>query len=265
MSTTDSTARALRRFARVSSDAQKELDACCAALDYSQIDLDFADVVLGFLARQYQLWSVVVVSPSAWTVPASPLLLRALVDATITLAWIKANPDSASKYKVYSAGRLKLLAEHWRRIGSEQAQSWCAAYADHMEELASSELWSGVLPVELSSWNGKDIRTMAEEADLKDAYDITYSPLSADAHAEWMVLRTKYLRPCQEPAHRSHWLPAFERPVMDTEIPASATACFHICVRIGLGALGLSYSAAFWQRIERRVASAANLLRQPQG
>jgi hypothetical protein len=256
---------AQRRFARVTSDAGKELSVCCAALDYSQVDLDFADVVLGFLARQYQLWSVVVVSPSAWTTPASPLLLRALVDATITLAWIEANPDSARRFKVYSAGRLKLLAEHWRRIGSEQAQSWCATYADQMEDLASTELWSGVLPVELSNWNGKDIRTMAEEVDLKDAYDITYSPLSADAHSEWMVLRTKYLRPCQEPAHRSHWLPVFERPVMDTGVPTSATACFHTCVRIGLGALGLAYVATFWKRIERRVASATALLRKAHG
>jgi hypothetical protein len=257
--------RAQRRFARVTGDVQKELTACCAALDYSSVDLDFADVALGLLARQYQLWAVAVVSPGAWTTSASPLLLRALVDGTITLAWIGANPDSAKSFKLYSAGRLKLLAEHWRRIGSEQAQSWCAAYADQIEDLASSELWSGVLQVELSNWNGKDIRTMAAEVDLKDAYDITYSPLSADAHAEWMVLRTKYLRPCQEPAHRSHWLPAFERPVMDTEIPVSATACFRICVQIGLDALGLPFAASFWKGIEKRVASATRLIREAQG
>jgi hypothetical protein len=113
-----------------------------------------------------------------------------------------------------------------------------------------------LLPVELSNWNGKDIRTMAIEVEMKDIYDVTYSPLSADAHAEWMTLRSKYLRPCEESAHLLHWLPIFRRAAMDLSIPHSATTCLQQSVKTALNALNLPYREVFWRRIETRVTTA---------
>lgn len=240
-------------------DAAAELRRACTAVDYSDLDLDFADVILGFLARQYQLWTVLTFSPSAWTSAAYPLLLRGLADATITMAWIIKNPTSAQKFKIYSAGRLKLLAGHWRARAPEEAESLQSTYVQELEELASSEQWVHILPVELSNWNSKDIRTMAQEADLKDLYDLGYSPLSADAHAEWMVLRTKYLRKCDEPLHKSHWLPVFKRPYLDTRMAIVATVAFRESIELGLKALNLEYNSEFWERLEKTVSAASAL------
>src|SRR5258708_1301599 len=62
--------------------------------------IDFFDVMLGLLARQYQLWAAVIMGPSSWTHVTAPLLMRGLVDAHITLSWIGINPESAKKYKI---------------------------------------------------------------------------------------------------------------------------------------------------------------------
>lgn len=154
-------------------------------VEFEKLDsLDFADVLLGLLARAYQLWVVALLSPAASTTPVAPLILRALADSIITTAWIAANPESASQYKLYSAGRLKLLSEHWRARSTESTKEFVKEYADQLTEMAATERWTAVLAVDLGNWNGKDIRTMATDVGLKDLYDLSYSPMSADAHGE---------------------------------------------------------------------------------
>lgn len=221
------------------------LKHACDNVDYSQLpSLDFADVLQGLLARVYQLWTVGVLSPSSATTPVYPLIARALVDSVITVAWIVENPDSAPQYKIYSAGRLKLLAEHWRtRDFGEQTQTM-KDYADQLTDVASTERWHAVLPVDVGDWNGRGVRTMAIEVGLKDLYDLWYSSLSADAHAEWMSIRGKYTRLCGEELHPQHWIPLFEQPgltpsvtVLFTEFLLQAVQHAEVGLKIQVGGL----------------------------
>jgi hypothetical protein len=182
-----------------------------------------------------------------------------MVDATITMAWIQQNPGFAERYKTYSAGRLKLLAAHWLALDNPEADSWRREYAVHLEELASTEQSVAILPVELSNWNGKDIRRMADEVGLKELYDLAYSPLSAAAHAEWMVLRTNFMMPCEEPLHPRHWLPIFQRPSLHSKVPIAATGHFLQCVRVGLDSLSLEYDEKVWTTVGSAVEKAAEL------
>jgi hypothetical protein len=224
-----------------------ELGRWCSTVNVADYDLDLLDVLFGFLGRQYQVWTAIVLGPSCWTVATASLLLRGLVDAHITLSWIIRNPDRAKRYKVYSAGRHKLLAEHERQYHGVDGKS---ERADALDELANSELWVGILPVELANWSGKDIRTMAMESDLKEMYDLAYSPLSSDAHAEWMTLRQRYLRPCAEVGHKSHWVPRFERPMLRSDVAPSATNIFLGSVLAITDALQGDMDNDFWQRVQ---------------
>lgn len=241
-------------------DAAAELGRVSALVDHAEVDIDFADVMLGLLARQYQLWAVLVVGPSAYTYAAYPILLRGLVDAAITISWIGKNPASAKKFKLYSAGRLKLLAEHWRALENTEPDEFQAQYAEQLEDLASSELWASLLPVELSNWNGKNIRTMAEETELKDLYHLVYSPLSAEVHAEWMVLRTRYLRPCQEQTHKSHWLPVFSLPSTDSRVPEMVTGYFILSVQTALESLDQEFDTECWETIHETIEEGVKVL-----
>jgi len=42
---------------RAVDEAAAELARLCSRIDFREIDLDLADVMLGLLARQYQLWA----------------------------------------------------------------------------------------------------------------------------------------------------------------------------------------------------------------
>jgi hypothetical protein len=235
----------------------EELERTCARIEFEKLEsLDFADVILGLLARAYQLWIVAVLSPAASTTPVAPLILRALADSVITTAWIGANPASAGQYKLYSAGRLKLLSEQWRSRQTPETKAFVEAYAEELTDMVNSERWSAIVDVELGNWNGKDVRTMALETGLKDLYDLAYSPMSADAHGEWMVLRKNFLRPCLEVLHPTHWLPKFERPHRITNFPPAATDHFAIGVTIALDALQLDYQPEFWDWIRNEMRAA---------
>src|SRR5262249_11324526 len=66
--------------------------------------------------------------------------------------------------------------------------------------------------VNLGSFADVNPRQMAEEADLKRAYDLTYAPLSSANHGEWPTVRENDTVVCQEPLHGSHRLGAFATP-----------------------------------------------------
>jgi hypothetical protein len=101
---------------------------------------------------------------------------------------------------------------------------------------------------------------MAIEADLKELYDAAYSPLSAEAHAEWMVLRRSFLKRCEEPSHKSHWLPVFHRPPLQTGVTHVATGYFVMMLEEGAKALGLEHDEEFWAQVLTTVAKASEAI-----
>src|SRR3989304_6565244 len=59
------------------------------------------------LARQFASW------PASWNAHIAPLILRAMVDVYISLAWILRDPIARSrKYILYGLGQEKLTLEH---------------------------------------------------------------------------------------------------------------------------------------------------------
>jgi len=237
----------------------KALQEACVDVDYPSLpSLDFADVTQGILARQFQLWSVGVLSPAATTVPVYPLVARSLVDGVITLAWLSKNPGSAEQFKIYSAGRLKLLAEHWKvRDFGDQTEAM-HEYAGQLTEVASSERWSAVLAVDVGDWNGKNIRQTAIDAGLKDLYDLWYSPLSADTHSEWMSLREHYVRPCNEELHPPHWVPIFDRPSRSVNSTALFTQFMFLSIEYAEKCLSVQIEGI--EGVGELVARAAELM-----
>lgn len=103
---------------------------------------------------------------------------------------------------------------------------------------------------------------MAQEVGLRDLYNLTYSPLSAEAHAEWMTLRTKYLRSCEEILHDRHFLPVFEIPHRRTDVADGATGLLAMSAEAGLVALGLTYAGDTWDSARAKVAEATSFASQ---
>src|SRR5258708_3307691 len=85
------------------------------------VELEKYEVVGALLARQVTLAIQLAAAPPIWNAHVAPLLLRALVDGYITLAWILRDPlPRAQQFILYGLGQNKLFMEHLRVWGKER-------------------------------------------------------------------------------------------------------------------------------------------------
>jgi hypothetical protein len=208
----DELAEILERYIR---NARAELDARWAEwpLDLSRTHIH--EVVGGLLARQVSLAVNVAAAPPVWNPHAGPVLLRAMTDVVITLAWILEKPDERSKqYIEYGLGQVKLdierrkadftvddLSEAERKI-IEVSEAWL-----------QQQRWPFLTEVNLGSWSDVSTRQMAQETGLIDFYNYTYQLFSGAAHSMWQHVGRFNVQPCHSPLHRYHRVP------VDPDIP----------------------------------------------
>ena len=183
------------------------------------IDLDkneVHEVVGALLARQVTLARQIAESPSIWNGHTAPIILRAMADAYITLAWILKEPlERSRKFILYGIGQAKLQLEHRKTqiVGREPTP-------EEKRLIEASETWINtqrftfLTEVNVGSWSGIATRQMAEEADCVEFYNYVYNPFSACAHSMWHHLARYNLRQCANPLHRYHQAPEdYELPI----------------------------------------------------
>ena len=167
------------------------------------------EVIGSLMARQVTLANNFARSPGIWNGHVAPMILRAMADVYISLAWILKNPpDRARKFIRYGLGQAKLEVEH-RKV---QAESDKKDPADDpvitaLEEWIASQRYPFLTEVDLGSWSGLSTRSMAEEAECLDFYNYVYTPFSASVHSTWQHVGSFNLTPCISPLHKGHKLP----------------------------------------------------------
>ena len=168
------------------------------------------EAVGALLARQVTLASQLASSPAIWNGHIAPLILRAMADAYITLAWLLKEPaERSQKFINYGLGQEKLHLEHRRaQMEAREPQEGEREYCDAVEAWINSQRATFVTDVNLGSWSGLNTRTMAEEAGCLDFYNYVYSPFSGCVHSMWQHVARYNLRDCGNPLHRYHWVPA---------------------------------------------------------
>lgn len=161
------------------------------------------EVVGSLLARIVTLATQLANAPQMWNGHIAPVLLRTIVDAHITLAWILVDPtDRSRKFILYGLGQEKLCLEHLRNQMQlndpllENADAWLA-----------SQRYPFLTEVNLGSWSGIDTRRMAEQADCLDLHRHAYIPFSAAVHSMWNHVGKYNLSICENPLHRYHGIP----------------------------------------------------------
>lgn len=146
---------------------------------------------------------------------AGRLLLRALVESQITFAYLRSQRDDAlwDKFRVFGVGQTKLAALKANEMDT------VPAYLDarELELMVNEDKFEEFVPVELGHWCSIDLRKMAENAQVKDAYDMYYGWTSVFAHGTWAGMRITSLNICGNPLHRFHKIPsASPRPMAST-------------------------------------------------
>lgn len=88
--------------------------------DFAQIHVH--EVIGGMLAREATLTKDVARAPALWTGHSAPILLRAMADVYINIAWLLLDPvERCRKFILFGLGQAKLELEHRRaQIGARE-------------------------------------------------------------------------------------------------------------------------------------------------
>lgn len=191
-------------FTRIAQSATK-----MAKLDLYDVDRD--EVLFGLLGRQYRLFKVLAENISLWTADVGTMFHRIMVDTLITLKWLiqQTNSSLFSQFKHFSLGKQKLLQLHVQDL-VEQGREDLRHFEEEVTEEINEEIWEALLSIDLGgTFAGLDMRKMAHEVDLREMYNLVYSPASSELHGEWTSLKKFNLVRCSNPLHRFHRLPHF--------------------------------------------------------
>lgn len=178
--------------------------------DFAQIHVH--EVIGGMLAREATLAKDVAGAPTLWTGHSAPILLRAMADAYINIAWLLLDPvERCRTFILFGLGQAKLELEHRRaQIGTREPTPQEAAMLEASERWIDGQRIGWLLDVDLGNWSSLSVRQMAEEADCIDFYNYVYTPFSACAHSMWHHTARYNLKKCGNPLHRHHRRPISE-------------------------------------------------------
>ena len=177
------------------------------ALDISENEIH--EVVGALLARQVTLARQMAECPSIWNGHIAPIILRAMADVYISLAWVLKDPLGRSrKFISYGLGQDKLQLEHRKaQIEERDPTPQEKMLIEATETWINSQRFTFLTEVNIGSWSGISTRQMAEEADCLDFYNYVYTPFSACAHSMWHHIARYNLKQCLNPLHQYHHVP----------------------------------------------------------
>lgn len=216
-------------------DARQSIDLEAVILDFMRdADCEFAErlaawppdfayvqvheVIGGLLARQVTLAKEIAGAPSLWNGHGAPVLLRAMADVHINIAWLILDPPPRClKYIAFGLGQAKLELEHRRaEIGTRTPTPEEAAMLNAREAWINLQRATFLQDVDLGKWSGLSVRQMADEAGCLDFYHYVYTPFSGAAHSMWHHVALYNLRTCGNPLHRYHRVP--ESPMFEPDL-----------------------------------------------
>ena len=143
----------------------------------------------------------------------APLVLRPMVEALITVAWILRDPEQRSKdFMLYGLGQEKLLLEHEKaRLSEEGIDPREDQGIQEWERWFNAQRYIDLTEVNLGEWAGMNLRDMATETSLLDLHRFDYARWSGATHNMWHHLVRSNLAHCQNPIHGFHRLPVVSR------------------------------------------------------
>lgn len=175
---------------------------------YSTRNREQHEVIGGLLSREVTLATQLANAPSIWNAHVAPVILQAMTNVYIMLAWILEDPkERARKFIACGIEREKLainyLKTYLRSLGKDPRKD---------EMLKKRELWlnSQRYPFlekmkEIS--HDKDHKTMAEEAGCSDLYEFSNTYFNAAMQSTWDHIARYNLSLSATPPSEHHRIP----------------------------------------------------------
>jgi len=170
------------------------------------------EVLLGLASRIYRLTVQIVSFPPNWTEDVGQVFLRMVVESYIYYQWLKTkgSREDFDAFYHHGLGQQKLRMEHTRAYLNAQGFS-----AEDIEEMndglrfIKNHKMPEFIPVNIGNPLSKDLRTLAEEADIKEFHALIFGPTSSAVHGMYDTLDQYYLRVCLNPFHCRHRVPYY--------------------------------------------------------
>ncbi|WP_436927095.1 DUF5677 domain-containing protein [Halosimplex amylolyticum] len=172
-------------------------------------------VLDALLMRQVNFSTKLATTPNAWSMDIGGTILRCMSDTYITLEWFnkQGEKEDYQDFIEYGLGQQKLFLEHASDFltNYQGDAGQIEEKMDKLERALEEQRYTFLLPVDVGSWN-TDTRTMAQEADCEDVYNLRFSLHSATVHGVWYALEQQNLTKCYNPLHNYHRIPEFRGP-----------------------------------------------------
>src|SRR5438270_180381 len=141
------------------------------------------EAIGALLSRQATLSIELAKAPSMWNGHVAPLILRCMIDAYITLAWILDKPtERGAKYIDYGLGQEKLFIEYLegelREHPGGRDEKDVRKMIDFRKSWLNGQLAEWATEVNVGSWSGMTTREMAKEVGRESIYKFAYMPFS---------------------------------------------------------------------------------------
>ena len=176
------------------------------------------EVVGALLSRIITLAIQIAGAPSIWNIQTAPIILRVMIDAYINLAWIFMDLEERSKHFVsYGLGQAKLHLEQMKAVNKEGGKVYDEIYLNSIESWINSQKFTFLTEVNVGSWSGENIRSMAEDANCIDIYNFAYTPFSNAVHNTWYQVGRTNTALCINPLHGYHFNPTIPNFESDPE------------------------------------------------
>lgn len=181
------------------------------------------EVLAGLVARAFRSAVSILRAPHQWSGEQAAPTMRSLVESRIVTTWLIGQNDDAwfEQYQAYGRGKRKLqssIVDNLVEQAGDNIPDDMAEFAESLKAKVGGEHGAMFQEVSVdSTFAGKSLRAMAEEAGLSDDYKFLFQVQSGVTHGEWWALEDYALQRCLNPLHRFHYLPTFEPAYPPTE------------------------------------------------
>jgi len=167
------------------------------------------EIICALLVRQVSIGKRLARNPDILDYHVGTILLRALIDNHITIAWIfKDYEDRIQKYILHGLGQEKLYLEHLEKTkDTDNIAQDVSKIINANENWINSQRYSFLTEVNVGSWSGLPTRVMANQADCTDLYNFAYTPFSASTHSMWNHVGKYNVTTSENPLHKYCLIP----------------------------------------------------------
>lgn len=170
------------------------------------------EVIGALLARQSTLSIELARNPSIWNPHISPVILRSMTDALITVSWLMKDnyEEKAEGFIKYGLGKEKVLIEHYKaeKTEDDDFKEQYEQMIQYREDWLNGQRYDFLTEVDTSSsWAGVGTRKMAFESNCESLYKFAYEPYSSASHNTWQHISKFNLKHCSNPLHKKHKIP----------------------------------------------------------